>query len=503
MPSSEERISQTLHLAWVKKVHIWCRYFKVISQQNKIAPPQGRLWNRAFRAGAWTLGSYGVELFVRLLSNLILTRLLFPEAFGAVAAAMALIYGLAMITDFGVRAVVIQSPRGDQVTFLRSAWAFQICRNVVIWIILVGLCLLLSIPVIRDLLPTASVFADRSFPWIACTMGLMVVLDGARSTSLFLNARHLNYKPIVIVNLAGRILSLPIMVTWAWLSPSVWALVGGSLVASLIGLILSHVYVPGPWMSVSWQKDHLNEIVRFGRWIAVSSVGTFVSQQFNLVLLGVLLPSTALGLYSLAKLLVTAGEGLLDQLNSSLALPIFGEVLRKDPGNLQDRYYRFRLPIELTAAVLSGGLFEAGQFAVDFLYDARYAQAGIMLQILALSMVIYPFLMIRNAFTATGDTQISAFISIMQACCLMASVVIGFFAWGTLGAIVGVALHRIFPAVVTVALAMRRNWIALSHELRIIPAFVAGVALGKGVVLIAGLLGLTNIHQILTFVRHT
>ena len=45
-----------------------------------------RLRNRILNAGAWTVGSYAVELVTRLLSNLIMTRLLFPEAFGLVAA---------------------------------------------------------------------------------------------------------------------------------------------------------------------------------------------------------------------------------------------------------------------------------------------------------------------------------------------------------------------------------------------------------------------------------
>src|SRR5262249_15305379 len=150
------------------------------------------------------------------------------------------------------------------------------------------------------------------------------------------------------------------------------------------------------------------EIVRFGKWITVSSTANFINQQSDLIVLGVLLPDAALGIYSIAKLLAGAAEGLLERLSGSLALPVLGEVIRKDPQDLGNRYYRFRLPIDLAAALLAGLLFATGSLIVDILYDARYSQAGPMLQILAIALAIYPFHLIRNAFLAIGDTRMFA-----------------------------------------------------------------------------------------------
>ena len=50
-------------------------------------------------------------------------------------------------------------------------------------------------------------------------------------------------------------------------------------------------------MGLNWDKEHFQEIVRFGRWIMVSSLATFVSQQCDVILLGILVPSSLLGLY--------------------------------------------------------------------------------------------------------------------------------------------------------------------------------------------------------------
>ena len=113
-----------------------------------------RLRHRILRAGAWTAGAYGVELTTRLVTNLVMTRLLFPEAFGLVAASTSLIIGLTLLTDFGIRAVVIQSVRGEDDAFLRSAWVFQLSRGAILWLILVIVCGLISIPAIRNCFAT-------------------------------------------------------------------------------------------------------------------------------------------------------------------------------------------------------------------------------------------------------------------------------------------------------------------------------------------------------------
>ena len=252
-------------------------------------------------------------------------------------------------------------------------------------------------------------------------------------------------------------------------------------------------------MALKWRRDHFEEIRRFGMWIVVSSGATFVSQQSDVILLGLLMPSSALGIYSIAKLLVGAAEGILVRLNNSLALPVLGEVIRKDRGKLRDRYYRFRLPIEFAAALLSGFLFTAGIFIVHFLYDPRYSQAGQMLQILALGLVIYPLLIIRSAFTATGDPHVVAGIEILQAASLLSSVTIGFLAFGALGAIAGVAIHRIIPAAAIVVLAHQRRWIGIWRELRVIPVFGAGVLIGRGMLSIATVLNIENVHQLWRF----
>lgn len=447
-----------------------------------------QLKNRIINAGMWTAGAYGIELSTRLLTNVLLTRLLFPEAFGIIAAATSLIVGLALISDFGVRAVVIRSEYGESPCFLRSAWVFQLTRGVLLWAILAIACAVLSIPTVQNNLPSRSVFADRSFPILTAVLGVQLLLSGLESTSIALNVRRLNYRSVVVVDLAGKIVPVPIMVAVAWFYPSAWALAVGSLAGGATRIWLSHFAIPGPKMALRWKQSHVKEIVHFGKWITASSIASFVSSQSDTITLGILLPNSTLGLYILAKGLADSVEGLLEKFNSTLTLPVFGEVLRNTPQYLQNRYYRFRLPIEVAAAFLSGFVFVTADQIVNVLYDARYADAGPMLQILSLNLLLYPISIIRGAFTAAGEPKIVAAVSAVQAIALVVSLIVGYLMLGTMGAIVGILVSRLVQSVAILFLANDRNWISFFHEMRAVLIFGCGIVTGETALVIAKLL---------------
>ena len=417
------------------------------------------LRSRILRAGAWTLGSYSIELATRLVSNVIMTRLLFPEAFGQIAASTSIIVGLGLISDFGVHAAIIQSARGDEDDFLRSAWTFQVYRGFLLWFAVIVLSSISLLPIVHGLFAKDSVFSQKSFAMITIALGFQLVLSGLESTALSLNFRRLNFRPVVVVDLAGKLGALPIMIVCAISLENVWALVCGGISASLIRLFMSHFYVPGPTMRINRRLDHLNELFHFGKWITVSSIATFITSQLDIMVFGIILHSSFLGIYFLAKGLIGATEGLLEKLNSSMTLSVMGEVLRNKPAELRNRYYRFRLPLESIAAPAAGFVFATAHVIVATLYDHRYSEAGTMLQILSFGLALYPFQLIRSAFTAIGRTDIVAKTSIAEAASMIVLLFCGYAAFGPLGAVMGVAINRTVPSIIMMYRAHSKGWL--------------------------------------------
>jgi O-antigen/teichoic acid export membrane protein len=449
------------------------------------------LRKRALRAGIWTLGAHGVDMVTRLISTLIMTRLLFPEAFGLVAAATSLVVGLALLSDLGIRTVILQSPRGDQNHFLRSAWTLQALRGLALWLILVFLCVISTLGFVRRVLPADSVFADPQFALITAALGLGLVIGGLESTAIHLNVRRLNLRPIYLLDMASRLISLPVMIIWAWLSPSVWVIVGGGLVGSLVRVTLSHISIAGPTMSAQWDREHVREIVHFGKWINVSSAATFIAGQSDRIIMGLLFPSSAFGLYAIARQVIDTSQGLFERLNAALGLPLLSEISRKSPHEIREKYYLYRRPFD-SAPLVGGFLFSAGPQIISLLFDERYVGAGQMVSILGIDLLVFPTLLIGVAFTASGVPQMGALISGIQASSLIASMIGGYLLAGEWGALWGIALHKFVPSLVVIAIARQREWIDMRKELWPLPAFAAGVILGWGLRLLTELAGFSQ-----------
>ena len=74
------------------------------------APSTGRA--KVVRATLWTVMGHGGAQFVRLVRNLILTRLLAPDLFGLMLIANTVRVGLEMFSDTGVGVAIVRDKRG-------------------------------------------------------------------------------------------------------------------------------------------------------------------------------------------------------------------------------------------------------------------------------------------------------------------------------------------------------------------------------------------------------
>ncbi|MGQ7341013.1 oligosaccharide flippase family protein, partial [Streptococcus suis] len=93
---------------------------------------------------------------------------------------------------------------------------------------------------------------------------------------------------IFISDLISRSTPLPVMVISSLYYPNVWAIVAGTLVGGFARMALSHAIIPGPTMGFSYRRDHIIEIISFGKWINLASFSTFIGSQSDYIILGIL-----------------------------------------------------------------------------------------------------------------------------------------------------------------------------------------------------------------------
>ncbi|GAB4343327.1 MAG: lipopolysaccharide biosynthesis protein [Leptolyngbyaceae cyanobacterium] len=395
------------------------------------------LFKRVIRGSIWTIGGHGASQIIRLASNLIISRLLFPEAFGLMALVYTFLAGLEMLSDFGVFPNIIQSKRGDDPKFLNTAWTLNGGRGIILWLCA---CLIAW--------PVSIFYKEPILQWLLPVAGLTTIMSGFVSTKWATANRHLDLRRLTIVELSTQILSILIMIGCAFAAKlanaprdlAVWSLVVGTLFASAMKLVLSHTYLKGEKNHFEWDKESLTELAHFGRWIFFTTLLTFFAIQGSNLVVPRLMGVAFMGVFSFAQNLARLTGDIVGMLGSKVLFPSYSELVRDRPERLYPVLRKTRLVLNwLTLAVALFFVF-FGEPLIHIMYDKRYADAGWMLQILALgSLVATPGSTYTNVLLAQGKTAILTGLMAIQVVLQFTTMFVGYYLGGDYGVIVGIA----------------------------------------------------------------
>ncbi|QCO57182.1 polysaccharide biosynthesis protein (plasmid) [Pseudorhodobacter turbinis] len=411
------------------------------------------IWGRAARGSAWIAMSFVAAQGFRLISNLILTRLLFPEAFGIMALVTVLLVGLMLFSDMGVGPAIMQSQRGDEPDFLNTAWTIQILRGGILWVLACGLAypaaLFYDQPLIGQILPVAS---------------LALVFAGFEPTRIHTANRHLLLGRVTVLDLISTLLGIAVMLVLAYITRSVWSLALGSVATAALRLVLMTAFMPGDRNRLRWEKMAGSELLHFGFWIFLSSVCGFLVSQGDKAVLGKFLSIEGLGIYNIGAFLAMFPIMLGSTVTARVLIPIYREHTEVDPVALA-RLVRLR-------RIVTGGLILglavlalAGPFIVNLLYDVRYSAAGgVMVAICSVQMIVVIFLTYDQAALARGDSRGFFVVSAAKAGLQTAGFVIGALYFGLAGAMLGQAVAMLIYMPVIARLAWRHGVWDAAHD---------------------------------------
>ena len=337
---------------------------------------------------------------LRLFGNLVTTRLLAPEVFGIMAIATTVQVVISLMGDIGLRQTAIQSRNGDDQTFLNTAWSIQALRGGLIWLVCACFAAGLSVANSTGWLPANSVYGDPSLPSILVATSFSSVVLGFQSMKIVSRSRDLDLQRITLIELIQMLVVLTVAIALGWLTHSIWSFVASGLAGSAVTTILSHVWLPGSNDRFAWDRTALNEIVRFGRWVFISSIiGVFAMNGDRLLLAG-WVTATILGYYSIASNLCSFVDGIGGRIFSGVSLPALSEVARKQPERFSEVFWRMRWGADCSYVALAGFLFATGELIIQHLYDARYLPAGAMLQLLSFGLLFSRYGLAQSAYVA-------------------------------------------------------------------------------------------------------
>ena len=364
-----------------------------------------------------------------------MTRLLVPEMFGVMAIAMLVMFSLAMFSDLGLNLSVIQSRRGGDPAFLNTIWVTKIIRGFLLWTIALLVSLLLVFANRIGIVPIGSVYANPSLPFVIAIVSIGAIISGLSSTKAWEASRGLAIGRNTRIDIMGQLAGVLMMISWAAVDRSIWVLVAGGLCSNCVSALLSHVYLPGVPNRWQWDNSAFQEIFHFGKWIFLSSLLWFFASSSDRLVLAGLIGTTVFGVYTIAFMSFSVVDQLLTKIITDVSYPALSEIARGRPGELKTTYYRLYVPIASFAYFCSGLLMISSPVLIGLLYDRRYADAGWMLQILALALLTVPFRLASQSFLLFGVPKIYSYIHAVRLVALYVSMPLGFYWFGLRGSL--------------------------------------------------------------------
>jgi O-antigen/teichoic acid export membrane protein len=419
-------------------------------------------------AAVWVAVGYGASQVLRLATNLVLSRLLFPEAFGLMAMVTSMLQGLEMFSDLGIGPSIIQSRRGDEPQFLNTAWTIQIARGLVVWL---GAVLLTW--------PAAHFYNQPELLWLLPCAGLAAALGGLNSTSLFTAKRNLWLGRLIAFDLTAQALASAVSCVWAWVSPGLSALLAWGLVSVVFKAVGSHFLFPGNRNRPHWNADVAREVLGFGKWIFVTSLVTFLAMQSDRLVLGKLFSTRMLGVYNVGASFAVLPQAMLTIVSTTLIYPLLSRNSRNSQADLVASLRRVRETILPVSIVLVLATFIEADILFGFLYDERYQMASSIVQVVSATVwVSILSTTLDPALLALGDSRSTALAGIIRFLANVASSIAGFYLaglWGFLGGL----LCGMLSGHVVLLLCLRRHGIHIvTQDLRfslLLMALVLGV----------------------------
>ncbi len=455
---------------------------KLSQRLSNLLSDNNSLRQKIFASVALSTMVFAMQVFSRILSTIVLTRMLAPEIFGVFAVVMMFIFILEQFSDIGVRSLILTKEDDLDDSFLRSCWTAQILRGLLVFIVCGLIALGLSTMQMAGYFPPASSYADPALPYAVAAIGGISIIVGFASPSKFIYEREMKFRQISLETLITTLLTVAITIALAFWLRNIWALVLGNLARAVFTVVLSYTLFKGPAMRLNWSLHDFRLIVARGKWIISHSALTAIVTVADRLVLGFAMSASSFGFYYIARQIVDLVELFLNSVHGQMGLQVFTALQKDDDAaGLRGRYYRYRILFDGVAMFSAGALLTFAPALVDIIYDDRYLDVAITIQILAVGLVLIGPGLLREAYSAQRRFKEMTTLSLVRAVSIWIGLGVAIFGFDSVtAALFVVSLHRIPETLILLVKGRHEGWVSLLSEIRMIPLVAVGAAFGWG-----------------------
>lgn len=311
-------------------------------------------------------------------NNMILARLLTPEAFGVVATVNMVVSFVEVFTDAGFQKYLIQHEFKDDKDRYEStnvAFISNMGLSFFIWAVII---------IFRD--EIANLVGNPGLGMVLAIASVQIPIVGLASIQMSLYKRDFDFKTLfyrrIIVALAPLLISVPLAIAGL----GYWALIIGNICAQIANAII--LTVKSKWKPRLFYKfSKFKEMFSFSFMTLLEQLTIWLAGWADMFIIGAFLSPHYLGLYKTSLQMVNS----LMQVITSATIPVLFSTLSRlqyDKKEYESYLFNFQRMASFLIFPLGIGTLLYRDLATDILFGNKWAEAAPIIGIWCLTRVI-------------------------------------------------------------------------------------------------------------------
>lgn len=428
------------------------------------------LQNKIINSAKWTTCTEIATKLITPITNMILARIISPEAFGVVATVTMIISFADMLTDAGFQKYIVQHEFKSEKEKFNSA-------NIAFWTNMgVSIFIWLIIIVFRDKI--AKIVGNPNLGNVIAIASVQLIFTSFSSIQMALYKREFRFKNLFLIKIISSFVPFIITIPLAFIGFSYWSIIIGSLMVQVINAVL--LTLRSEWRPKFYYNiNQLKLMLSFSTWTLIESISIWLTTWIDMFIIGNALNQYDLGIYKTSTTMVNTLMALI----TSSIIPVFFSALsrlQEDDKRFKDVFFNFQKNTAIIVLPLGVGIYLYKDLAATILLGNNWNKAGDVIGIWALtsSIMIVFGSFCSEVYRAKGKPKLSFWAQILHLIVLIPVCIIsskyGFWAlvyWRSLIRLQGVLIHSI----------LMKKYIGISFKItiiNIIPAIISTIIMG-------------------------
>lgn len=313
--------------------------------------------NNFLNATKWSVITEIIAKLITPITQMILARIISPEAFGVVATVTMVISFSDMFTDAGFQKYLVQHEFSSEQEKFNSA-------NVAFWTnFVISIILWTCIILFREQI--AIVVGNKGLGNVLAVSCFQILLTSFSSIQMALYRRDFDFKTLFLVRIVSIFVPFIVTIPLALLGFGYWSLIIGSIVMQIFNALI--LTIKSKWKpTIFYRVEILKEMISFSIWSLIEAISIWFTTWADMFIIGNSLNAYYLGIYKTSTSMVNSFMSII---TASIVPVLFSALsrLQDDEEKFNNMYFKVQRIMSVFVFPLGIGIYCYSDLATEIM----------------------------------------------------------------------------------------------------------------------------------------